>query len=126
MHKINQPDVVAEVSAALHRYEEALFSNDVPSLNALFWSSRHTLRFGIGENLYGHDAIAAFRSARQGGNLRRRDTKVVVTTFGQDFATANVEFIQGEAERVGRMSHTWVRLPEGWRIVAAHVSFISN
>jgi hypothetical protein len=125
MPEINQPEVVAEVTAALRRYEEALFANDVPTLNASFWASSHTLRFGVGENLYGHEAIAAFRSARRPGNLGRRDTKVVVTTFGRDFATANVEYVQREPARTGRMSHTWVRFPEGWRIVAAHVSFIS-
>jgi hypothetical protein len=126
MHEINRPEIVEEVTSVLRRYEEALFSNDVLTLNASFWKSAHTLRFGIGENLYGYDAIAAFRSARKPGGLGRRDTRVVVTTFGRDFATANVEYVQGEPERIGRMSHAWVRFPEGWRIVAAHVSLMTS
>jgi hypothetical protein len=126
MPEINLPEIVAEVTVALRLYEEALFANDVPTLDASFWTSSLTLRYGVGENLYGHEAIAAFRSARKPGNLGRRSTKVVVTTFGRDFATANVEYLQGEPAHTGRMSHTWVRFPEGWRIVAAHVSFISQ
>jgi hypothetical protein len=126
MQDINDPGVVAEVTAAVRRYEQALFTNDTATMNELFWNAPHTLRFGLTENLYGHDAIAAFRSARKPGNLRRREHHFVVTTFGRDFATANVEYAQGDPERIGRMSHTWVRFPEGWRIAAAHVSFMES
>jgi hypothetical protein len=126
MQDINDPSVVAEVTAAVRRYEEALFTNDAATMNELFWNAPHTLRFGPTENLYGHDAIAAFRSGRKPGNLRRRERHFVVTTFGRDFATANVEYSQGDPERIGRMSHTWVRFPEGWRIAAAHVSVMAN
>jgi hypothetical protein len=126
MQDINDPGVVAEVTAAVRRYEEALFTNDAATMNELFWNAPHTLRFGPTENLYGHDAIAAFRSGRKPGNLRRRERHFVVTTFGRDFAIANVEYSQGDPERIGRMSHTWVRFPEGWRIAAAHVSVMEN
>jgi hypothetical protein len=124
MHEINRPDVVGEVTAAVRRYEQALFANDTATLDVLFWNSPRTLRFGLTENLYGHDAIAAFRSARRPGNLHRQEHRIVVTTFGNDFATANVEYSLGR--RTGRMSHAWVRMPEGWRIVAAHVSFMDE
>jgi hypothetical protein len=126
MIEINHPAIVAEVTAAVRRYEQALFDNDTATMNELFWSSLHTLRFGITENLYGHDAIASFRAARRPGNLRRDERRFVVTTFGADFATANVEYSLPDSGRIGRMSHTWVRCPEGWRIVAAHVSFLQD
>ena len=121
---INIPEVLAEVTAAFRRYEQALVSNDVAVLDELFWHSPHTLRYGATENLYGHDAIAAFRSARSPAGLARMITRLVVTTYGRDYATANMEFErQGGAVR-GRQSHTGVRMPEGWRIVAAHVSLL--
>jgi hypothetical protein len=123
---INLPDVVAEVTAMVRRYEAALFANDVATLNQLFWASEHTLRYGITENLYGHSAISSFRSERKGPPISRETQKFVVTTFGRDFATANVEYRQGDPPRAGRMSHTWVRFREGWRIVAAHVSHIAQ
>lgn len=124
MLEINRPEVVAEVRAAFDRYEAALVGNDVTVLDELFWRSEATLRYGATENLYGYDAIAAFRAARSPAGLARTLTHVVITTFGADFATANMEFRRAGSDRVGRQSHTWVRLPEGWRIVAAHVSLI--
>jgi hypothetical protein len=126
MLDINRPDVVAEVRAAFDRYEAALVGNDVAVLDELFWHSSFTLRYGATENLYGHDAIAAFRAARPAANLARMVTKLVVTTFGADFATANMEFRRAGSDRIGRQSHTWVRMPEGWRIVAAHVSLTAE
>jgi hypothetical protein len=122
--EINLPVVHAEVSAAFERYEHALVSNDVETLDALFWTSPHVIRYGAGENLYGHDEILAFRQARPSKGLARTLTRTVITTFGQDFATANTEFLRDGVERVGRQSHSWARLPEGWRIVAAHVSWM--
>lgn len=124
MLPINIPEVVAEVTAAFQRYERALTGNDIAVLNELFWRSPHTLRLGIGENLYGHDAIAGFRARRSPANLARRLAHTVITTFGKDFATANTEFTRPFVTRTGRQSHTWVRMPEGWRIVAAHVSYM--
>jgi len=122
---INDPATLAEVTAAFDRYEAALVSNDVTVLDALFWHSPHTLRYGTGENLYGHDAIAAFRAARPATGLARRLSNTVVTTFGTDMATANTEFERDGTARPGRQSQSWVRLPEGWRIVAAHVSLLT-
>lgn len=121
---INQPEVLAEVRDAFERYEAALVGNDVAVLDALFWNSGFTLRYGATENLYGHAAIAAFRAARPAAGLARAVTRTVITTFGSDFATANMEFERANGAARGRQSHTWVRMPEGWRIVAAHVSLL--
>lgn len=122
---INLPEIVAEVAAAFDRYEQALVTNDIETLNALFWASPHTLRYGIAENLYGHDAIRGFRAARSPVDLAREWRNVRITTFGRDFAVANTEFLRKSAPgKVGRQSQTWVRTPEGWRVVAAHVSLI--
>lgn len=122
--EINIPEVVAEVTAAFGRYERALTGNDVAVLDELFWNHPATLRYGVGENLYGYDAIAAFRQGRPAAGLDRVLRNTVITTFGRDMATANTEFTRPSTERVGRQSHTWVRTPEGWRIVAAHVSLM--
>ncbi|HEX2891998.1 oxalurate catabolism protein HpxZ [Vineibacter terrae] len=122
--EINIPEIVQEVTAAFHRYEAALNSNDVATLDALFWDSPHTLRYGIGEQLYGHDQIAAFRSGRDPKFVADRDLlKLWVVTYGRDFGTANCEFRRHGSARLGRQSHTWMRTADGWRIVAAHVSF---
>lgn len=121
---INRPEVLAEVQREFDRYETALVGNDVAVLDALFWNSPHTLRYGVGELLYGFDQIAAFRSARPSAGLARRVLKTVITTYGRDFATANIEFQREGSQMVGRQSQTWVRQPEGWRVVAAHVSLM--
>jgi hypothetical protein len=122
--EINNPQALAEVTASFRRYEDALVANDVTILNELFRVSPLTLRYGIGENLYGHEAIAAFRGARSPAGLAREVTKTVVTSYGREFATTNIEFLR--AGRHGRQSQTWVRMPEGWRIVAAHVSYMEG
>jgi hypothetical protein len=122
--QINLPDVHAEVSAVFARYEDALVNNDTVVLDELFWPSAHTVRYGATENLYGIEAIRAFRAARSAQGLQRRLANTVITTFGRDFATAMTEFRRDGGNRVGRQSQTWVRLPEGWRVVAAHVSLI--
>ncbi|UKJ77629.1 oxalurate catabolism protein HpxZ [Azospirillum brasilense] len=122
--EINIPEVVAEVTAAFERYERALTSNDVAVLDELFWNHPATLRYGVGENLYGYDAIAAFRQGRPAAGLDRSLRNTVITTYGRDMATANTEFMRPSTERIGRQSHSWVRMPEGWRIVAAHVSLM--
>ena len=119
---INLPEIVAEVNAAFMRYEEALNANDVAVLNELFRKSPYTLRYGIGEELYGHDQIAQFRGARIPPG-RREIANTVITTFGRDFATASTEFRRPGQPSLGRQQQSWVRFPEGWRIVAAHVSF---
>jgi ketosteroid isomerase-like protein len=122
--EIDNEQALAEVTAAFRRYEDALVSNDVSILNELFWDDTLTLRYGIAENLYGHEAIASYRVARSPAGLARQVTKTVVTTYGRDFATANLEFRR--AGRKGRQSQTWARMPEGWRIVAAHVSYMDE
>lgn len=122
---IDLPDVKAEVEAAFAAYERALVDNDVATLEALFRDDPRTVRFGIGENLYGMDAIRAFRRARSPVGLARRLRGTVVTTFGRDFATASTLFErEGAPGKIGRQTQSWVRCPEGWRIVAAHVSLI--
>ena len=124
---INIPEVVAEVTAAFYRYEKALNTNDVAVLDELFWESPHTLRYGIGEQLYGHDQIAGFRAGRDPGSVVNRDLlKLRVVTYGRDFGTANCEFRRHGVNRLGRQSHTWMRTPDGWRIVAAHVSLLGE
>ena len=125
--KINDPAVVAEVEAAFARYEEALVSNDIAILTALFWKSPLTIRYGIGESLYGNDAIAAFRAARSPAGLARELSRTVITTYDDDFATASTLFLRASAPgKIGRQMQSWARLPEGWRIVAAHVSLINE
>lgn len=123
--EINLPDVVAEVTAACERYETALVNNLVDELDTLFWNSPHTLRYGAGENLYGYDAIRAFRAGRSPQGLARRVLRTAITTYGTDFATANLEFQRDGSDRTGRQSQTWMRTPEGWRVVSAHVSLIA-
>ena len=122
--QINDPATVAEVTALFQRYQDAILSNDVAVLNELFWNSALTIRYGTGEVLYGHAAIAAFRGTRSAAQHAREETKRVVTTFGRDFATTNIEFTRGG--RTGRQSQAWARLPEGWRIVSAHVSYMET
>jgi hypothetical protein len=99
-------------------------ANEVAALDALFWASPHTVRYGPGECLYGQEEIAAFRRARVGGSPQRRLTRTVITTLGSQFATANTEFLREDSVKIGRQSHSWARLPQGWRIVAAHVSLM--
>ena len=124
MIEINIPEVVAEVTEAFARYEKALVANDVAELDRLFWASPYTLRFGIGENLYGADAIAAFRAGRPAIDLTRRLINTVITTYGRDVATANTEFKRIGATTTGRQSQVWLRTGLGWQVAAAHVSLM--
>ena len=121
---INLPEVLAEVQAVCARYEAALVGNDVAVLDELFWDSPHTLRYGAGENLYGYEAIQAFRAGRSPRGLARQVLRTVITTYGRDCATANIEFQREGSARTGRQSQTWLRTPQGWRVVAAHVSLL--
>jgi hypothetical protein len=123
---VNDPEILSEFTALFHAYETALMQNDIATLDGFFWQSPLALRFGIGENLYGFDAITRFRLARHGGSPRRRLNHAVLTTYGRDLATANVEFIRDGEARIGRQSQTWVRMAPGWRIVAAHVSLMGS
>jgi Protein of unknown function (DUF3225) len=125
MPPINLPEVVAEVTAQFNRYETALVSNDVQTLDALFWVSPHTLRYGATENLYGYEAIANFRASRSPLHLARTLMNTQITTFGQDLAVANTEFRRAASGATGRQSQTWVRTEDGWRVVCAHVSLLA-
>jgi hypothetical protein len=124
--EINRADVLAEITEAFGCYEKALMANDLAALDALFWQSPLVIRFGPGQNLYGIEAIAAFRVARVGGSPKRVLSNTVITSFGRDFATANTEFLREGADVPGRQSQSWARLPEGWRIVSAHVSLLGH
>ena len=121
---INLPETVAEVTAAFERYETALVQNDIAVLDELFWNSPFTIRYGVTENLYGYEAIAAFRSTRLTTGLERMLCSTVITTYGEDFATVNTEFRRKMAQKVGRQSQTWMRTAAGWRVVSAHVSLL--
>jgi 1-carboxybiuret hydrolase subunit AtzH-like protein len=123
---INDPEVVAELSALYPRYEEALVNNDVDTLVAMFWAGPDVMRFGITENLYGPEELIAFRKARPAANLARTITRLDIVSFGRDFASITLEFERATANGTvrGRQSQLWVRLPEGWRIVQAHVSLL--
>src|SRR5271156_7156336 len=125
--QLDLPDVLAEVTAQFARYEDALISNDVAVLDELFRDDSRTLRYGIGENLYGYAEVTAFRAARSPVGLMRKTAKTVITTYGRDTAVASTLFYRDSAPgRVGRQMQTWVRFAEGWRIVAAHVSIIDD
>ena len=122
--EINHPSVLAEVQEAFARYEDALVHNKVDVLDELFWNSPHTLRYGATENLYGYEAIQAFRAGRPATGLMRELLRTEITTYGTDFATANCEFRREGSAKTGRQSQTWMRTAQGWRVVAAHVSLL--
>ena len=120
--EINIPEIVAEVTDAFMRYESALGSNDIDTIDTLFWDSSLTLRYGPNGTLVGHDALSAFRRARDISGVERTLKNTIITTFGRDLAVDNAESDRPNSTATGRQSQTWVRLPEGWRIVSAHVS----
>jgi len=121
---VNQAEVLDEVTAVFRRYEEALVGNDVGTLDELFWNSPHTLRYGVGENLYGYDAIKAFRASRPAIGLAREILRTQITTYGDRFATTHIEFMREGSSRTGRQTQTWIKTPQGWRVVSAHVSLL--
>ena len=126
--EVDLPDVLTEVTAQFARYEKALVSNDVAVLDELFRDDKRSLRYGVGENLYGYDAIRSFRAARSPIGLGRSTDKTVITTYGRDTAVASTLFYRDAwaGSKVGRQMQTWIRFPEGWKIVAAHVSIIDE
>jgi hypothetical protein len=124
MVEINLPEVAAEVTEAFFRYERALVANDVAALTAMSWKSEFTLRYGVGENLHGYEAIAEFRATRAPIDLTRDLIRTTITTYGRDVASANTEFRRKGATVTGRQSQTWLRTDEGWKIAAAHVSLL--
>ncbi|WP_414163366.1 oxalurate catabolism protein HpxZ [Superficieibacter sp. BNK-5] len=121
---INRPQVVAEVTAAFYRYEDALVNNHIKVLDELFWHDARTVRLGAGENLYGIDDIREFRAARPAAGLQRTLRHTRITTFGEDYAVCSTEFTREGSDAIGRQQQTWVRFPDGWRIVAAQVSLM--
>jgi 1-carboxybiuret hydrolase subunit AtzH-like protein len=124
---IDLPEVVAEVTAAFETYEKALVTNDVETLDTLFRDDPRTIRYGANENLYGYGEIAAFRSARSPVALGRTISRTVITTYGRDFAVASTLYERPSAPgRIGRQMQTWVKFPDGWRVVAAHVSLMEG
>ncbi len=124
-HDINRPEILAEVEQQFFRYEQALVSNDTTVLDELFWHSPLTVRLGANENLYGIDQIRAFRSARSAANLDRTLRNTVITTYGEDMAVCSTEFTRENSERIGRQQQTWIKFPQGWRVVAAQVSLMN-
>ena len=123
---VNDPQTVAELQALYPHYEAALMANDAETLTRMFWASPHAMRFGVTENLYGIDEIEAFRKGRSAANLARTVKRLDIVTFGRDFGSVTLEFERAVDGKVisGRQSQVWVRLPEGWRIVSAHVSVL--
>jgi len=123
---INLPDVVAELRELYPRYEQALVSNDVDTLVAMFWFAPEVMRFGATENLYGQEELEAFRKSRPAANLARTVTRLEIVSFGRDFGSITLEFERDAANGIvrGRQSQVWVRFPQGWRIVSAHVSLL--
>jgi hypothetical protein len=126
--EVNLPEIIAELGELYPRYEQALVTNDVNTLVAMFWASPQVMRFGVTENLYGHEELEAFRKARPATNLRRTVTRLEIVSFGRNFASITVEFERDTAKGLthGRQSQTWVRFPQGWRIVSAHVSLLPS
>jgi hypothetical protein len=123
---INDPQTVAELQALYPQYEAALMANDAETLTRMFWASPQAMRFGVTENLYGIDEIEAFRRSRSPVNLARKVKRLDIATFGRDFGSVTLEFERVANGKIisGRQSQVWVRLPEGWRIVSAHVSVL--
>jgi hypothetical protein len=124
---IDLPEVIAEVKSEFERYEQALVSNDIATLNEVFRNDARTIRYGLDENLYGYAEIAAFRAARSPLGLPRTLSRTVITSYGRDHAVASTLYCRGTAPgKMGRQMQTWVRFTEGWRVVAAHVSLIDQ
>jgi len=125
--EIDLPEVIAEVTAAFERYEKALVSNDVATLDEIFRKDSRTIRYGGTEILYGYSEIAAFRAGRSPVGLARTLSKTVISTYGRDHAVASTLYHRpSQPGKIGRQMQTWVRFPEGWRVAAAHVSVIDE
>ena len=125
--EIDLPDVLVEVRAAFECYEKALVSNDVTALDELFHDDPRTVRYGTNEILYGYADIKSFRAARSPVALGRKLSRTVITTFGRDFAVASTLYERPSAPgKIGRQTQTWVKFPEGWRVVVGHVSLMDK
>jgi hypothetical protein len=123
--QVNRPDVLREVEAVFDRYERALVGNDVATLDELFFDGPHTVRYGVAENLYGYEAIRAFRAARPANGLARDILRTHIATYGEHLATTHIEFRRHGSDRAGRQTQTWIKTLAGWRVVSAHVSLLA-
>jgi hypothetical protein len=123
--EINRPEVLREVEAVFDRYERALVGNDVATLDELFLDGPHTVRYGVAENLYGYEAIRAFRAARPATALARDILRSHIATYGEHLATTHIEFRRHGSDREGRQTQTWIKTFAGWRVVSAHVSLLA-
>jgi hypothetical protein len=123
--QIDDPEVIAEARAVFDRYEAALMANRAEELDAIFWADPRTVRFGITEILYGHEAIRGFRAGvrRYAPRIQRR---VHITAFGRDLACTHLEYERVGTGLIGRETKIMTRLPDlGWRVVSAHVSLLA-
>jgi hypothetical protein len=123
---VDDPDVLAEFTAAFERYEQALMANDVHTLDSLFRKSASTVRYGVGENLYGYEEIQRFRAERPGGSPQRQIIRRSLSCYGAQFATAHVEFQREGSTRVGRQTQAWIKGENGWQVISAHVSMMAD
>ena len=125
-NQVNLPEIISELRELYPRYEHALVSNDVDTLVTMFWASPEVMRFGVTENLYGHEELESFRKSRPAANLARTVKRLEIVTFGRDFGSVTLEFERDTSRGIvrGRQSQVWVRLAEGWRIASAHVSLL--
>ena len=120
---VNDPGVVASVVAAFERYEQALLGNDVDALDDFMWRDPRLVRVGIDDRQDGFAEVSAFRRAQPRQTPARTLQNTMVVTFGDHIAVVTTDFVPTDGSPTGRQSQTWVRMPEGWRIVAAHVSW---
>ena len=122
MDDFDETGVVAEVRAQFDAYEAALQSNDVTALTGFFWADPRAVRLGAEGGLYGHDRIAAFRRGRDTSDVARELFEVRIVALSPDLAVVTCEYRRTVSGRRGAQSQVWMRRPEGWRIVSAHVS----
>jgi hypothetical protein len=123
---LDDPEVADEVRRAVEAYETALMTNAVEALDAFFWDSPLTVRYGVAESLHGFAEIAAFRRERGGGSPPRARERTQIITLSHDAAVAHVEFTRLDTGRRGRQSQVWIRTPEGWKVISAHVSLLQD
>ncbi|MGX7345591.1 oxalurate catabolism protein HpxZ [Acetobacter pasteurianus] len=123
--ELNNPETLRQVEACSDLYERALAENDVQVLDDLFWNGPEVVRYGVGENLYGAEEIAAFRRSRKGGSPPRRNLRRTITAIGNESAVVSLEFQREGSDRIGRQMQTWILTDNGWKILAAHVSLMA-
>ena len=112
----------AEVQHAFVAYEAALVANDVAAMDAAFWNDERVVRFGIHEGQHGFAAIARLRAPPAPVPADRRLVRTDVVPVADDVVVVSTVFVNGDDPTIGRQQQTWVRVDDGWKIVAAHVS----